>query len=146
MPEIIHHGHRIMLTDGLMFLVTGPQFEDEKYDHARTFDSVSQAKKAIDGRVAAAQKQAVITHRVSIPMLDEMGKPIAVRGVNRADSGVLGYSSPDLQWASLISLPEMFPSVPWIERALAARVDALKRAAALTDQVEKYGIRASRGY
>lgn len=140
MPEITHRGHRIAVTDDLMFSVTGPQFEVTELR-----SSVALAKEEIDKRITAAEKQAIATHRTAIPALDQNGVSITVRGVNRNAGNVLGYEKVD-GIGPRLNLPEIFPAVPWIEAVLKERRETIARAAALTQKVWKYGIKASRAY
>lgn len=137
-----HHGHTVTVNpDSFVFTVSGPQFEDGKSQYDAIFRSAEQAKDEIEKRIAAAEKQAVATRRVSLPALDATtAEAITIRGVNRTDSTVLGAKDAE-------GLPfDFFPRVAWIERALLVRKDLKKRMAAIDAQLGPFGMRANVGY
>lgn len=130
----VHNGHNIELTDTYYFIVSGPDFDNDAYEYQRTFPSLIEAKEKIDARVKTAAKQKRMA--ISLPVLDESGDKVTIRGIHTGTSDLLG-------------LPEgsdAYPDVPWLQDALKRRARYRAASEALNKTIQIHRIRRGRGY
>lgn len=126
-----YQDHDIEPDDNWRFKVSGPLFAKQE-----TFDSMAQAKSAINARreADAKQKKAAIT--MAIVCLDDKGEIVTVKGIHAGQSQLLGVGD----------ARSVYPNVPFLKDALVRRTRLQAELVTLNNLLGPYAVHVSRGY
>lgn len=126
-----YNGHAISLDDSTFgFHVSGPSC-DQKH-----LSSYLAATTAIDEAIKAAKKQKRTEAAISIPMLDDAGQSVTLKGIHVGTGKLLGCGDARV----------VYPPVEWVRETLLARVALQQRLARMTRALDGVGVPTSRGY
>lgn len=135
MAEFEHNEHKVTLTSGFMFAVTGPAF-----DRPEEYESAAKAIEAIDRRMKARERQQQARARISIEAVDDTGAPCTIRGINANTSHLLGV--PDGRNGPR----DVFPPVPWLVAKIKRWRELQREVLRFRDEIDEYRVMARRGY
>lgn len=146
MAEMEYKGHKIIVTPEFKFRVTGPEFNEGGRIGNFEYVSKDEAVKAVDTRVALADKQRIAENTVKMPALKGATvEPFTVRGINRSTSEILGFPVTRIEGLGRY-LDDIYPDVPWIKKLLEERRKLAERVGEIEEQLRPYGLRNSAGF
>jgi hypothetical protein len=125
-----YQGHTITLTADYTFAVSGPLLDAQ-------FSAFAAAKAAIEEAIIIDAKAKRRAANNIIPMLDDTGNAVTVKGIHAGTGKLLG--APDGETV-------LYPRVPWVAEVLKAREALRQQAAELSRKVNGLDIRVSRAY
>lgn len=131
-----YSGYQITVGDDYRFTVTGPEWNSERH---QPFNSLYEAKQAIDDHLDRLQKQRKAEAKVNVAARDQRGTPVTVRGLH-------GTTGAALTTPVRHDLNTLYPDVPWIAELLVERAKLVARQEEIEKAVEPYASRAKRSY
>lgn len=132
--EMTFMGHTITLNEEYWtFKVTGPEFDDAKYEVA--FKSLESAKTEIAKRVEETNKAKAQNINVNIIVIDEHCNRTEVDRINRTTSNIHGVQG-----------RFVYPNNGSVRDMLARRSQLMRDLKAIESKLEPLQIRVSRGY
>jgi len=134
-----YRGHQIRLQSDWTFRVTGPEFDESKYNI--TFSSLRTAREEIEKRVADAERIAAKNLTFSAVVYDELGNREEITRINRQSGNLAGATS-----AGSIETKYVYPRVDWIVESLRRRRQIQKELDQIDTALRDVRISVSRAF